>query len=370
MNLPKIIEQSVPSEISIREQEDSEEDINRLLQNLQGEKAKSTQKTYQYALIDFAKFFATENKLSFDGNNLSQIMPIFLALSKIKGLTIVSNYMSYLRGEYFHQDQGIDSRIKPQSTSTIYTKLTVLKTYVRQARAINQLLPGNKQEWNLDDLKARKVEHKKVHGPSKNQFSILLEYFLNLESETKDHTPSYIDLRNSLLFFVLSFTGLRISGALSIDIEDIDVENSVVRVLLKGKGPSKSDLSIADLLRERILKFLKMDGRTSGPLFINKDQIKESTSGHRLRRESAYRIIKSLCEKAGVKDIHPHKFRHFAATEGLDAAGDNILKAMKFTTHSSQKVFMDYLDNRKNDQKTIADKVAETWLNPNSTTKL
>lgn len=363
MNLPKIIDTSETSKISIQEQEDSEEDINRLLQNLQGEKAKSTQKTYQYALIDFAKFFAAENKLPFDDNNLSQIMPIFLALSKIKGLTVVSNYMSYLRGEYFHQDQGIE-KIKPQSTSTIYTKLTVLKTYVRQARAINQLLPGNKQEWNLDDLKARKVEHKKVHGPSKYQFSKLLEYFLNLESESKDHSPSYIDLRNSLLFFVLSFTGLRISGALSIDIEDIDIENSIVRVFLKGKGNTKSDLFIADLLVVRILKFLKIDGRTSGPLFINKDQIKESTSGNRLRRESAYRIIKSLCEKAGVKDIHPHKFRHFAATESLDASSDNIIKAMKFTTHSSQKVFMDYLDARKNEQKIIADKIAETWLNP------
>lgn len=364
MNLPKIIEKTENTLQNFVETE-SEEDINRLLQNLQGQKATSTQKTYRYALVNFCKFFLSENKISIEGSvddNVSQIMSTFLNLSKIKGLTLVSNYISYLRGEY--PSNGL--KVKPQSTSTIYTKLIVLKTYVRQTRAINELLPGVKQDWNLDDLKAHKVEHKKVPGPSENQFSKLLEYFSNLESSK---SSSYIDLRNCLLFFILSFTGLRISGALSIDIDDIDFENDRIKVLLKGRGNQKIEMSVAKLIMNKIMNFLVFDGRVTGPLFINKDQIKESTSGNRLRRESAFRIIKSLCQKAGVDGIHPHKFRHFLASEALEAADGDVNKAKEVTTHESSKIFMSYVDKRNNDQKIIADKIADNWLDKFKKTK-
>lgn len=58
-----------------------------------------------------------------------------------------------------------------------------------------------------------------------------------------------------------------------------------------------------------------LDGRSNGPLFT-------TTTGRRLDRTSAYRIVRRLARRAEIPaaaSISPHSLRHSFATAALDA---------------------------------------------------
>lgn len=112
---------------------------------------------------------------------------------------------------------------------------------------------------------------------------------------------------------LLLFTGVRISEALSMDIEDIYSErgHSVVPIIRKG---GKRGLIV---LNHRVLAALDahIGERTDGPIFATR-------TGQRLERTGAWRLLRRLAtvylpEKA--ESLHPHDFRHAFVTLSLDA---------------------------------------------------
>lgn len=127
--------------------------------------------------------------------------------------------------------------------------------------------------------------------------------------------------RDRALLEVLYGTGARISEAVGLDIDDVDLVDGVVR--LRGKGSKERVVPIGSYAREAVTTYVEGPRRdlvgngAGGPaLFLN-------SRGGRLSRQSAWSVLVKTAERAGVtRDVSPHTLRHSFATHLLDGGAD------------------------------------------------
>lgn len=128
-------------------------------------------------------------------------------------------------------------------------------------------------------------------------------------------------LRDRALLEVLYGAGARISEATGLDIDDIDLDDHVIR--LRGKGAKERLVPIgsyaaaalgAHLVRARPL--FANAGRGTPAVFLNQ-------RGGRLTRQGAWGILRSAAERAGLDGrVSPHTLRHSFATHLLEGGAD------------------------------------------------
>lgn len=127
--------------------------------------------------------------------------------------------------------------------------------------------------------------------------------------------------RDRALLEILYGTGARISEAVGLDIDDLDLEEGTV--LLRGKGSKERLVPVGSYARDAVGDYLTgaraaLAGvGTGGPaLFLN-------ARGGRLSRQSAWTVIVRAAERAGVKaEVSPHTLRHSYATHLLEGGAD------------------------------------------------
>lgn len=127
--------------------------------------------------------------------------------------------------------------------------------------------------------------------------------------------------RDVALLELLYGTGARISEAVGLDIDDLDLDERTVRLL--GKGGKERMVPLGSYAVEALRRYL-VAGRpllsgagTGGPaVFLNH-------RGGRLSRQSAWAVIDSAAKDAGLDvEVSPHTFRHSFATHLLDGGAD------------------------------------------------
>lgn len=134
-------------------------------------------------------------------------------------------------------------------------------------------------------------------------------------------TSRLLDLRNRAIFETLYSCGIRVSELAGLNTGDVDVRQSMVRVL--GKGAKERIVPIGDSALRAINHYrqvLANDGGISedhdGPLFLNKNK-------GRLSARSVARILDNLVKACGLlTPVSPHTLRHTFATHMLDAGAD------------------------------------------------
>ncbi len=131
-------------------------------------------------------------------------------------------------------------------------------------------------------------------------------------------------LRDRALLEVLYGTGARISEAVGLDVDDLDLTDGTV--LLRGKGGKERLVPVGSYARDAVEAYLVRgraelsDGRGAGrgvpALFLN-------ARGGRLSRQSAWAVLAKAAERAGVTtEVSPHTLRHSFATHLLDGGAD------------------------------------------------
>ena len=134
-------------------------------------------------------------------------------------------------------------------------------------------------------------------------------------------------LRARALLELLYSCGLRVSEALNLDLEDVSLDESSVRVI--GKGDRERRLPVGDVavaaldryvaeIRPQLLARSKapVTNRRGGPLFV-------TDRGQRLGRMAAWRLIRRAALVGGVTGhVTPHTLRHSFATHLLEGGAD------------------------------------------------
>lgn len=125
--------------------------------------------------------------------------------------------------------------------------------------------------------------------------------------------------RDLALAELLYGSGLRISEALGLNVDDVQPASGLVRVM--GKGSKERVVPLSDTARQaldawiRLRPALDATGREKA-LFLG-------ARGGRLNRRQATRIIEDLCKRAGLPQaVSPHGLRHSFATHLLEAGAD------------------------------------------------
>ncbi|ORV43590.1 recombinase XerD [Mycolicibacter engbaekii] len=134
-------------------------------------------------------------------------------------------------------------------------------------------------------------------------------------------TDGPLTLRNRALLELLYSTGSRISEAVGLDLDDIDVADR--SVLLRGKGGKqrlvpvgRPAIAALDAYLVRGRPDLAGRGRGNAAVFLN-------ARGGRLSRQSAWQVLQDAAERAGITaKVSPHTLRHSFATHLLDGGAD------------------------------------------------
>ena len=132
-------------------------------------------------------------------------------------------------------------------------------------------------------------------------------------------TPGPEGLRDLALAELLYGSGLRVSEAVALDLEAVDLAAGLVRVL--GKGSRERLAPLSEASQQRLSRYLDQRGAFAADpreqaLFLG-------TRGGRLNRREAARIVARLAALAGLpQSVHPHMLRHSFATHLLTSGAD------------------------------------------------
>jgi integrase/recombinase XerD len=139
-------------------------------------------------------------------------------------------------------------------------------------------------------------------------------------------------MRDRALLETLYAAGLRVSEATAMDVDDLDLEDGMVRAF--GKGAKERLVPIGRSARRELEAYLVrarplLAGPRSGPaLFLN-------AQGTRLSRQGCWKILRARARHAGLEaGISPHVLRHSFATHLL-AGGADIRSVQELLGHAS-----------------------------------
>ncbi len=121
-------------------------------------------------------------------------------------------------------------------------------------------------------------------------------------------------LRDLAVLEALYSSGVRVSELTGLDMEDVDLAASTIRVL--GKGGKERIAYLGEYAMQSLGAYLEKRGRAPGPLFVG-------ARGGRLSARSVQRLVKRCVAASGInKTPTPHALRHTFATHLLDAGVD------------------------------------------------
>lgn len=179
------------------------------------------------------------------------------------------------------------------------------------------------EEYISRDPGAR-VENIKVPKRRKQEFSELeVEKLRSVTANSKE----------ALVIELLLSTGCRVSELVSLNFRDYDQENDSITVI--GKGNKQRTLYLNAKAKIALNHYLKDVPHITGPLFFGRDEGKEMTVA------GVQKLVKRLGERAGVTNVHPHRFRRTAATMAR-GHGMPIELVMNFLGHESIDTTLKY----------------------------
>jgi integrase/recombinase XerD len=122
--------------------------------------------------------------------------------------------------------------------------------------------------------------------------------------------------RNRAIIFLLLDTGLRTSELSKLRIHQVDVRNQRIKVM--GKDAKERMLPFSSRTGQILWRYLtqRKEASAGDPLFITK-------SGRSLDRMKLLHILMAIGERAGVKGVNVHRFRHTFAINYLRNGGDS-----------------------------------------------
>ena len=154
--------------------------------------------------------------------------------------------------------------------------------------------------------------------------------------------------RDRAIIAFLASTGCRISEALGLDRDSVDLER--LECIVHGKGNKERRVYMSPIAGMLIREYLETRKDDNPALFIG-------LRNERLQPNGARYMLNETAKRAGVDHVHPHKFRRTLATE-MARRGMAIQEVSAILGHASLDVTMSYVvlddENIKNSYRRFA----------------
>ena len=223
-----------------------------------------------------------------------------------------------------------------ESTSTLAHNLTVIKNFHKYLIKENIV----KEDSSLF-ISRPKLRKKLPRALTVEEVDLLLDIPLS--------TP--FDYRNKAMLELMYGAGLRVSELVSLTVNQVDLENGMIRIM--GKGRKEREIPIG----EYGVYYLKLYLECRGQLIKHHHQEEAlflNNHGKQITRQGFFKILKALLLEKGLNpDVSPHTLRHSFATHLLshgadlrsiqEMLGHSDISTTKIYTHvSDEKVTEDY----------------------------
>lgn len=159
-----------------------------------------------------------------------------------------------------------------------------------------------------------------------------------------------VGYRNQAILEFMYATGARISEVVSLDIDDLNLADSVV--ILNGKGGKQRMVPIGEYAVRALNKYLVSarpsfnSGKNVATAAVFRNQ-----RGGRLTRQGIWGMLHQVAQLAGISDLTPHSLRHSFATHLLEGGAD-IRVVQELLGHASVATTQIYtkvtIDNLRN----------------------
>lgn len=240
------------------------------------------------------------------------------------------NHINYLKvdakqiNDYLKHLQAVGKK-----TSTVSRNLASIRSFYQYLIRIKKI-----KRDPTENIQSPKVEKRVPSVLTSEEVEKLL-------SQPKD-----VDLkgtRDKAMLEVAYATGMRVTEIISLDLEDVNLEDGFItcRSVNKQRNVPIGSISMASL-REYIndARPIMIRDENEKALFVN-------VNGKRLTRQGFWKIVKFYKEQAHItKDITPHVLRHSFATHLLQNGADlrAIQTMLGHSDISSTQVYMQFQD--------------------------
>lgn len=277
-----------------------------------------------YLLID--KKYSKNTIMSYQ-NELFKFNDYF-SNKKIKDISKadIRNYIKYLNS------QKIDER-------SIAHSMSVLRSFYKFLSISNDKIENPIQTINLPKIPKKLPNVLSVDDVDK---------ILNIQVVDKYSS------RDKAMLELMYSGGLRVSELINLKLNDISLDEDVVRIL--GKGSKERIVPIGDCAKEALNNYINIYRKD---LFKNNrsDYLFLSKNGTKLSRQYFFKLIKKQSSLNNInKNISPHTLRHSFATHMLNYGADlksiqellghSDISTTQIYTHISQsKIKDDYINS-------------------------
>jgi len=161
-----------------------------------------------------------------------------------------------------------------------------------------------------------KIEKKVAQFLTNDEFKRILDYFT-------DQATDIYGLRNLIMIMIMGFLGLRTAAIVAININDVDLIESRLWIHEKGCwGQTKKVIPLPQVLCHILNEYINQLDPEQEALF-------QSNRNKRYSPRSLQFLFRNVADKLGTeKRLHPHLFRHTAATQINQIAGLQITKCL------------------------------------------
>jgi len=189
-------------------------------------------------------------------------------------------------------------------------------------------------------VRSPKAERKKVIPLTKDDIKSLLSAMKRSRVYRRQGKPIDHELesfeRNRAILLLMLDTGVRASELCDLLVEDLDNKNNRIFVR-KGKGAKERLLPFSPRTGQMIWRYLatRENVKDTDPLFISKI----NRAMHRTKLSAMFR---SAGARAGIPNVHPHRFRHTFAIQYLRNGGDayTLQSMLGHSTFETVKLYL------------------------------
>ena len=217
-----------------------------------------------------------------------------------------------------------------EETTTIAHNLTVIKNFHTYLLKEN-IVSSDASEF-IDRPKLKKALPKTLSVED-------VDKLLDIELVTP------FDYRNKAMLELMYGCGLRVSELINLTLNDIDMTNSLIRVL--GKGSKERDIPLGEYSIYYLKEYLNvrdslLKNKPCNKLFLN-------NHGTGMTRQGFFKNLKLLLKEKGLNsDVSPHTLRHSFATHLINRGADlrSIQEMLGHSDISTTKIYTKISDDK------------------------
>ncbi|MFC2058158.1 tyrosine-type recombinase/integrase [Chloroflexota bacterium] len=251
------------------------------------------------------------------------------------GVTELRGYILFLQQRRaWSKHPSIRPRERGLSSTTIHDYMRAIRTFWNWlvSEGIIQVSPFSR-------IKIPKPDTKIIPTFTQDQIQALINSIgRSKPCAARDHT---------MTLFLLD-TGVRVSELIGIDMDDLKIEQGMVKVL--GKGSKERFVPIGSVVQRAVWKYINQ--HRPEPLFPLENRLFLTGDGRPLNKKAVDTIFKRYGVNAGITGVRcsPHSFRHTFAVNYIRNGGDTF-SLQNILGHSSLDPVRIYVNLSHSDTK-------------------